>query len=96
MKNILNDVEIEKSIKKITMYKEKEDLILDDLKSIFKNINYNYNCNNKDNLESKENDIINKTKTMAKNHSNNILIFQKNLQKYKDTSKKVAKMFDNI
>lgn len=96
MKSILNEEEIQKSIGKIEMYRNQENLILDEIKANFKNIGYIYNSSNTDSLEMKKNEIYKKMNTINKIHYNNSLVLQKNILKYKDTSKKVKKIFDNI
>lgn len=96
MKSILNAEEIQKSIGKIKMYRNQENLILDEIKANLKNIGYIYNSSNTDSLEMKKNEIYKKMNTINKIHYNNSLVLQKNILKYKDTSKKVKKIFDNI
>ena len=96
MENVINEEEIKKSIDKIKNYKEQENIIFDNISDNFVDINYNYKTQNKEKLEYLQAEIINKFAIITKNHNNNILIIEKNLNKYIEKRKNVKQIFEKI
>ena len=96
MNNVMNEEELDNIIKKISMYKKSESIILDKIKSNFKSLKNYYISQNQENINKTFFEIEKKTKVVENNHNSFITVLDKNLAKYKNTSKKVADMFDNI
>lgn len=94
---ILMDInQIENSVKKLQMYKEQEEINLENLKEIFNNIKYNYITNNKDTLEDIELDIILKYKIIINNNHNNIKILNINIERFKTAKTEMENILNNV
>ncbi len=96
MKSVLDIEQINGVIDKIAMYKKQEDISFDKIKQNLLNLNVPYKTNNTNRLNNISLEIMNKFGTIAKIHSNNMLVLQKNVIKYRETARKVARKFDNI
>lgn len=96
MKSILNEFEIESSIKKIIFYKNQEQINFDALSDNLNEINYNYDTNNSEKLYDLYLELSNKLNIINKIHTNYIYVLDKTLLKYRENKKTVANIFDDI
>lgn len=94
--NFLNTKEISKTIKKLELEIKDEKLNLDDIESSIEALNLNYKTDNSDKLNNLSFMLNNKFKTISYIHDDNILVLNKNMETYIDTSNKVSKIFDDI
>lgn len=94
--NFLNTEEISKTIKKLELEIKDEKLNLDDIESSIEALNLNYKTDNSDKLNNLSFMLNNKFKTISYIHDDNILVLNKNMETYIDTSNKVSKIFDDI
>lgn len=94
--NFFNTEEISKTIKKLELEIKDEKLNLDDIESSIEALNLNYKTDNSDKLNNLSFMLNNKFKTISYIHDDNILVLNKNMETYIDTSNKVSKIFDDI
>ena len=94
--NFLNTKEISKTIKKLELEIKDEKLNLDDIESSIEALNLNYKTDNSDKLNNLAFMLNNKFKIISSIHDDNILVLNKNMETYIDTSNKVSKIFDDI
>ena len=99
MDNILDTEEIEKNISKFKMIKNQEDLNFEAIKDELLNINYYYDTNNTSHLDDLYFEVIQKLSVISKIHHLNIMVLDKNLEKYRTTrlivENSFAKLDDN-
>ncbi|MBE6152812.1 MAG: hypothetical protein E7166_01105 [Firmicutes bacterium] len=96
MKSILNESEIESSIKKIIFYKNQEQINFDALSDNLNEINYNYDTNNSEKLYDLYLELSNKLNIINKIHTKYIDVLDKTLLKYRENKTTVANIFDDI
>ncbi|MBR1416815.1 MAG: hypothetical protein IJ572_03255 [Bacilli bacterium] len=90
MKSKLDEEQIAKTIQKLYFYKKIENLNFEEIRNSFKNINNYYKTNNTISLNNIYSAFVNKLKTRNDNSDTNILIYNKNLEKYQRVSREVA------
>lgn len=92
----MNIEQIGKINEKAKMYIKDEELGILDIKETIENINRNYETDNVNKLEEIEIELNNSLKKINKNHNTDIYIIEKNINKYKEISKKTENIFKDI
>ena len=96
MKSNMNIEQLGKVNERIKIYATDEELQFSSIKSVLNNINYNYDTDNTIKLEELEEELINKLKKINKNHNTDMLIIDKNINKYKELNQNTEKIFKNL
>lgn len=96
MKSNMNIEQLGKVNERIKIYATDEELQFSSIKSVLNNINYNYDTENTIKLEELEEELINKLKKINKNHNTDMLIIDKNINKYKELKQNTEKIFKNL
>ena len=92
----MNIEQLEKVNERIKIYATDEELQFSSIKSVLNNINYNYDTDNTIKLEELDEELINKLKKINKNHNLDMLIIDKNINKYKELNQNTEKIFKNL
>ena len=87
---------MESLLEKLNMYKKSELVVFGELKNEFNNINYTFDMPFNKILDEKINQLYDKFSIIVKIHDNNLIVINKNIEKYLSTSYKVAQKFDDI
>lgn len=96
MKSNMNIEQLGKVNERIKIYATDEELQFSSIKSVLNNINYNYDTDNTIKLEELDEELINKLKKINKNHNLDMLIIDKNINKYKELNQNIEKIFKNL
>ena len=96
MKSNINIEQLGKVNERIKIYTTDEELQFSSIKSVLNNINYNYDTDNTIKLEELDEELINKLKKINKNHNLDMLIIDKNINKYKELNQNTEKIFKNL
>ena len=96
MKNNINIEQLGKVNERVKIYTTDEELQFSSIKSVLNNINYNYDTDNTIKLEELDEELINKLKKINKNHNLDMLIIDKNINKYKELNQNTEKIFKNL
>ena len=96
MKSNMNIEQLGKVNERIKIYTTEEEIQISNINAILNNINYNYATDNTIKLEELQVELMNKIKKINKNHNTNILIINKNINKYKEASQSTEKIFKNL
>lgn len=96
MKSNMNIEQLGKVNERIKIYTTDEELQFSSIKSVLNNINYNYDTDNTIKLEELDEELINKLKKINKNHNLDMLIIDKNINKYKELNQNTEKIFKNL
>lgn len=96
MKSNMNIEQLGKVNERIKIYTTDEELQFSSIKSVLNNINYNYDTDNTIKLEELEEELINKLKKINKNHNTDMLIIDKNINKYKELNQNTEKIFKKL
>jgi len=96
MKSNMNIEQLGKVNERIKIYATDEELQFSSIKSVLNNINYNYDTDNTIKLEELDEELINKLKKINKNHNTDMLIIDKNINKYKELNQNTEKIFKNL
>lgn len=83
-------------IEKINLYKKNELEIFGDFKNIFNNIKYCFDMSYSDSFDEKIGEIYNKFALISKVHDNNIVVINRNIDKYLNSTLKVSQIFEDI
>ena len=92
----MNIEQLGKVNERIKIYATDEELQFSSIKSVLNNINYNYDTDNTIKLEELDEELINKLKKINKNHNLDMLIIDKNINKYKELNQNTEKIFKNL
>lgn len=92
----INTDEIENIIKKLNMYCNYEDNILDSLKTVFNEINSNYLTDNRTEIYDLGLKIISKYKIILNNHLNNIKLLENNIENSKNALTKAQTILEQM
>lgn len=88
--------EVGSCLDKFKLYKEQEELFVEDVINCFDRIKNNYRSNNSIKIENLNLEISNKLKVISSVHNNNITVIEKNIEKYRTTDATVKNLFENI
>ena len=92
----MNIEQLGKVNERVKIYTTDEELQFSSIKSVLNNINYNYDTDNTIKLEELDEELINKLKKINKNHNLDMLIIDKNINKYKELNQNTEKIFKNL
>ena len=92
----MNIEQLGKVNERIKIYTTDEELQFSSIKSVLNNINYNYDTDNTIKLEELDEELINKLKKINKNHNLDMLIIDKNINKYKELNQNTEKIFKKL
>jgi len=87
---------MESLMEKLDMYKKSELVVFGELKNEFSNISYTFDMPFSKLFEEKINQLYDKLSIIVKIHDNNLIVINKNIEKYLTNSFKVAQKFDDI
>lgn len=87
---------MENLLDKLNMYKKNELMLFGELKNEFNNIGYIFELPFSKVFEEKINQLYDNLSIIIKVHENNIIVINRNIDKYLNTSFKVAQKFDEI
>ena len=96
MESNMNIEQLEKVNERIKIHATEEELQFSSIKSVLNNINYNYDTDNTIKLEELDEELINKLKKINKNHNIDMLIIDKNINKYKELNQNTEKIFKKL
>lgn len=92
----MDEAEMEKTLKKLRMYKNSLDLIKEDMERNLTNLEENYDTSNKKTFVNKSFEYKSKNIVIEKLFTNNIYVLDKNLENYRLATKTVVDIFKNI
>ncbi len=93
---MIDEIQLEDSIKKLAMYKNNIDLSFDEIKSDIEKLNSSFETENKNALLEFVDVLVQKKRIVTKMHNDNIYVLEKNLDNYRRTAKEVSHTFNNI
>ena len=96
MKSVLDEDQIAVVIQKLLCYKRMEDMNFDSINNCFNNIGSYYKTKNSSKLSDVERQISENFKRRREYSDTNILVYDKNLEKYINTERNVSKAFKDI
>lgn len=96
MKSVLDEDQIAVTIQKLLCYKRIEDANFQNINTCFNNIDSYYKTKNTSRLNDVEKQVSNNFKRRSEYSDTNILIYDKNLEKYITTAREVSTDFKNI
>lgn len=96
MTNYIQETELETSIKKIEMYKNSLNILLDEITKTLDQLNYEFRTNNTKTFQDFQTELVNKGNTFNNVFNNNLYVLRKNLEMYKTISQEVANSFNNL
>ena len=96
MKIGLDEGQIAVTIQKLFCYKQLESLNFESINECFNNISDNYKTKNTSKLESLNRQVNNNFKRINEYNETNILILDKNLEKYQTTAREVSQDFRGL
>lgn len=92
----IDTLELQRIIYKVKVYQRQEDLIFDDLQKILNNLKYAYSTDNSKTIENINTIIQKKFSDIIVIHKNNIIVINKNIEKYENLQLQIANKFSNI
>lgn len=93
---IINEKELNNGITKISIYKQEEDINLDELEITLNELSNMYKTSNNDKLNKLNLELKIKFNKINNIHNGYIEILNKTITKYKDTEKQVENILSNI
>ena len=88
--------EVNSCLDKFKLYKEQEQLFVEDVINCLDSIKNSYHSNNGNKMENINLEIINKLKAISRVHNNNVIVIEKSVEKYKNADVVAKNIFDNI
>ena len=97
MSNIIMKIEeVNSCLEKFKLYKEQEELFIEDAINCIEGIKNSYHSNNSDKLDNINLEIINKLNVISKIHNNNVTVIEKNIDKYRSANITTRNLFEKI
>ena len=93
---IIDEKELNRGITKISIYKQEEDINLNELEIKLRQLNNLYKTSNNDKLNTINFELQNKFNKINSLHNNYIEIINRTITKYKETSKNAENILSNI
>ena len=93
---IINEKELNNGITKISIYKQEEDINLDDFEIMLNELSNMYKTNNNDKLNKLNLELKIKFNKINNIHNGYIETLNKTINKYKDTEQKAENILSNI
>lgn len=93
---IINEKELNNGITKISIYKQEEDINLDDFEIMLNELSNMYKTNNNDKLNKLNLELKIKFNKINNIHNGYIETLNKTITKYKDTEQKAENILSNI
>lgn len=81
---------------KLRIYKNEEEVLVQDIKNSFLQIGYCYKNENANILDELNNSLVNKLIIINKNNYNNMHFIDKNINRYLEINQKVEKVFEDL
>ena len=96
MKNVMKVEEINSCLDKFNLYKEQEELFIEDVINCFDSIKNGYRSNNSNKIENINLELLNKLKVISNIHNNNVTVIEKSIEKYRNADVVAKNLFENI
>ncbi len=96
MEIFIKEVELEKNMQKLNVFKNEVNLSLEKVLNSFKEINEEFDTDNKEKFIELCDEEYSKSNVINHYLSDNILVLDKTLEKYRRTAQEVAGQFKNI
>lgn len=96
MKNVMKIEEINSCLDKFNLYKEQEELFIEDVINCFDSIKTGYRSNNSNKIENINLELLNKLKVISNIHNNNVTVIEKSIEKYRNADVVAKNLFENI
>lgn len=96
MANVMKIEEINSCLDKFKLYKEQEQLFIEDVTKCLDSLKNSYYSNNSKRIENINLEIINKLKVISNVHNNNVTVIEKNIDKYRRADILAKSLFENI
>ena len=96
MKNVMKIEEINSCLDKFNLYKEQEELFIEDVINCFDSIKTGYRSNNSNKIENINLELLNKLKVISNIHYNNVTVIEKSIEKYRNADVVAKNLFENI
>ena len=96
MKSVLDEEQIAVVIQKLLCYKRMEDINFDSINTCFSNVGSYYKTKNSSKLDDIERQLSENMKRRSEYSNINIMVYDKNLEKYIATARDISADFKNI
>lgn len=96
MENIMKIEEVNSCLDKFKLYKEQEQLFIEDMINCLNSIKNSYQSNNSKKVDNLNLELINKLKVISNIHTNNVIVIEKSIDKYRVAEATAKKIFEDI
>ena len=96
MANVMRVEEVNSCLDKFKLYKEQEQLFIEDVINCLESIKISYHSDNGNKIENINLEIINKLKVISSVHNNNVTVIEKSIEKYRNADILANSFFENI
>ena len=96
MANVMKIEEINSCLDKFKLYKEQEQLFIEDVTKCLDSLKNSYYSNNSKRIENINLEIFNKLKVISSVHNNNVTVIEKSVAKYRRADVSTMSLFENI
>lgn len=96
MEAYISEIDLEKSIQKLGMLKNSMNLSLEKVLNNFKDVNLEFDTKNRKKFREFREEEILKSNVINRYLQDNILVLNKTLEKYRQTTKEVAQQFEHM
>ena len=96
MENIMKIEEVNSCLDKFKLYKEQEQLFIEDITNCLNNIKNSYYSNNSKKIDNLNLELLNKLNVISNIHTNNITVIEKSIGKYRSAEVTAKKLFEDI
>ena len=93
---IIENENLETSIKKLKMYKNSLDLNYEEIINNLEKLNCDFETENKVEFQNKQEECRKKGKVLNKIQNDNIYVLERSIEIYKETAERVANKFEDI
>ena len=93
---MMNTDDVDVSIKKLDMYKKEEDLIVEDIKNILKEMDLDYRTEHRDKVSEVASELLDNFEKILVIHGNNILKIDKHKNEYIDSALETKRKFEKM
>lgn len=96
MENIMKIEEVNSCLDKFKLYKEQEQLFIEDITNCLNSIKNSYYSNNSKKIDNLNLELLNKLNVISNIHTNNVTVIEKSIGKYRSAEVTAKKLFEDI
>lgn len=96
MENIMKIEEVNSCLDKFKLYKEQEQLFIEDVTNCLNSIKNSYYSDNGKKIDNLNLELVNKLNVISNIHTNNVTVIEKSIGKYRLAEVTAKKLFEDI